>query len=294
MDVDLARTFLAIVETGSFVDAARRVFVTQSTVSMRVKTLEERLGKTLFERSKSGASLTPAGMQFHKHAAAMVRIWEQARLEVALPEGYQAALTIGGQYSLWDGFLLDWLARMRTKAPDIAFRTQVGHSTVLMQRLVEGSIDIGIMYRPQARPGFKLALLFEEELVMVSSELRAPRRPGRNYIYIDWGPEFQADHSLNFSDLATPGLYMELGSLGLNYLLENKATGYFPMRLVAPLIEAGKLRPVEGAPTFRYPAYVVYPEEADAGVVGLALKTMRKIAAQHDADRLIATQPDRH
>lgn len=290
MDIDLARTFLAVVETGSFLDAASRVFVTQSTVSMRIKTLEERLGKTLFERSKSGASLTPAGVQFHKHAAAMVRIWEQARLDVALPEGFQAALTVGGQYSLWDGFLLEWLARMRTSAPNVAFRTQLGFSNVLMQRLVEGSIDIGIMYTPQARPGFKLDLLFEEELVMVSSEARAPRKPGKNYIYIDWGPEFQADHSLNFSDLATPWLYMELGSLGLNYLLNNKATGYFPMRLVTPLIQSGQLRRVKGAPAFRYPAYVVYPDEADSAIIGMALKTLRKIAAKNDAKRLMKTE----
>ncbi|HMB47704.1 MAG TPA: LysR family transcriptional regulator [Afifellaceae bacterium] len=64
MDVTLARTFLAVVETGSFVEAARRVFVTQSTVSMRIKQLEQELGRKLFERSKGGARLTPSGAQF--------------------------------------------------------------------------------------------------------------------------------------------------------------------------------------------------------------------------------------
>lgn len=283
MDVDLARTFLAIVETGSFVEAAKRVFVTQSTVSMRIKSLEERLGKMLFERSKAGATLTPAGAQFHKHAVAMVRVWEQARLEVSLPEGYQAALTVGGQYSLWDGFLLDWLARMRERAPDIALRTQAGFSSVLMQRLVEGTLDLGVMYTPESRPGFELEMLFEEELVLVSSETRPPGKPGKNYIYIDWGPEFRADHSLNFPDLSTPGLYMELGSLSLKYLLENHASGYFPRRLVAAHLQEGRLKLVTQAPAFHYPAYVVYPVDGDPRVLGLALKIMRKIAADHAA-----------
>ena len=281
MDVDLARTFLAVVETGSFIAAASRVFVTQSTVSMRIKSLEERLGKSLFERSKAGATLTPAGTQFHKHAVAMVRVWQQARLEVALPEGYQAALMVGGQYSLWDGFLLDWLARMRAKAPDIALRTQAGFSNILMQRLVEGTLDIGVMYTPQSRPGFDLEMLFEDELVLVSSEPRTLSKPGKNYIYVDWGPEFQADHSLNFPDLSTPGLYMELGSLSLRYLLENHASGYFPKRLVAPYLQEGSLKLVSQAPAFRYPAYVVYPEVGDPHLTGLALKTMRKVAAEH-------------
>ncbi len=281
MDVTLARTFLAVVETGSFVEAAARVYVTQSTVSMRIKSLEEQLGKMLFERSKSGATLTPAGAQFQKHALAMVRVWEQARLEVSLPEGYQAALTVGSQYSLWDGFMLDWLARMRTRAPDVAVRTQVGFSNVLMQRLVEGTLDIGVMYTPQGRPGFELEMLFEEELVLVSSEARPPRRPGKNYTFIDWGPEFKADHSLNFPDLSTPGLYMELGSLSLKYLLENPSSGYFPRRLVFPHLEAGTLKLVSRAPTFHYPAYVVYPADGDQHLIGLVLKLIRKVARDH-------------
>ncbi len=279
MDIEQARTFLAVVEAGSFVGAAERVFVTQSTVSMRIKALEEQLGKVLFQRSKSGATLTPAGAQFHKHALSMVRIWQQARLEVSLPEGYQAALTVGGQYSLWDRFLLDWVARMRMKAPDIALRTQTGHSNILMQRLVEGTLDIGVMYKPESRPGFEVELLFEEELVLVSSETRPSRKPGKSYIYVDWGPEFQADHSLNFADLSTPGLYTELGSLSLQYILENRGSGYFPKRHVVRFLEDGRLKLAPRAPVFHYPAYVVYPADGDEAVFDLALRNMRKIAA---------------
>jgi len=61
MDITLAKTFLAIAESGSFNDAADRLHVTQSTISSRIKTLEDLLGKSLLERSKSGAKLTPAG-----------------------------------------------------------------------------------------------------------------------------------------------------------------------------------------------------------------------------------------
>ena len=287
MDIDLARTFLAVVETGSFVEAADRVFVTQSTVSMRIKSLEDRLGKILFERSKAGASLTPAGVQFHKHALAMVRIWEQARLEMALPQGYKAALTVGGQYSLWDGFLLDWVARMRSKAPQVAVRTQAGFSSVLMQHLLDGTLDIAVMYTPESRPGFEVEMLFEEELVLVSSERRPSGKPGKKYIYIDWGPEFRADHTLNFPDLSTPGLYMELGSLSLSYLLENQASGYFPKRLVVPHLTQGRLKLIAQAPTFHYPAYVVYPTDGNSQILDLALKTMKKVAADCSANGAI-------
>ena len=82
MDIALARTFLMVAETGSFIDAARKMNITQSTVSARIKVLEELFGRPLFERSKSGAALTGAGEQFQKHALALVRVWQHAQLEV--------------------------------------------------------------------------------------------------------------------------------------------------------------------------------------------------------------------
>lgn len=279
MDIDLARTFLAVVDARSFVEAAKRLHVTQSTVSMRVKTLEDRLGKALFIRSKAGAACTPAGTQFQKHALAIVRVWEQARLEVALPDGYHAALTIGAQYSLWDGFLLDWIARMRAAAPSTALRAQYGFSAGLTQGLVEGTLDIGVMYTPESRPGLRVERLFEETLVLVSSA-SGPLGdgPGPNYVYVDWGPEFQADHMLNFPQLSTPRLYMELGALSLTHFLAQPASGYFPQRLVAQHVASGALRVLENAPVFRYPAYVVYPADGDPSVFDPALAAMRDVA----------------
>ena len=281
MDVNLARTFLAVVETGSFVEAAKRVFVTQSTVSMRIKLLEDQLGKRLFERSKVGAKLTPAGAHFEKHALAMVRVWEHARLEIALPENVQAAITIGGQYSLWEGFLFDWISRMRAREPHIAIRTQMGYSSDLIQRLVDGTLDFGVMYTPQFRPGFEIELLMEDELVLVGNEARPSGRVGKNYIFIDWGPEFRADHAVNFPDLSVPPVYMELGSLGLLYLLRNRGSGYFPKRLVAPYLQDRSLRLFKGAPVFRYPAYVVYSPDSDPDILGSVLGNLRQTVAKH-------------
>lgn len=275
MDVNLARTFLAVVETGSFLDAADRVHVTQSTVSARIKTLEEQLGKVLFERKKSGAALTPSGVRFLKHAQAMVRVWEHARLEIALPEGYQTALTVGGQYSLWDGYLLEWLSTIRKQTPDIAVRAQFGFSDTLMQGLVQGILDLGVMYTPQGRPGFEVEMLFEDELVLVSAGAEASDMPPSDYVFIDWGPEFRADHALNFPMLSTPGTYLELGSLSLQYLLQSGSSGYVPRRHIKSYVDAGLLRENTKAPVFSYPAYVVYPSDPDESHLGPILEELR-------------------
>lgn len=261
MDIEQAKTFLAIVETGSFLEAANKVFVTQSTVSARIKTLENRLGKTLFERNKSGATLTLEGQKFLKHAEAIVRIWESARLEIALPKGFETSITIGGQYSLWDGFLIDWLAVVRSNHPQYAVRAKFGFSTTLMTQLINGSIDIGVMYTPQSRPGIEIEHIFDDEIILVASDPGASKQPARNYVMIDWGPEFLSDHALNYPDISVPGTYLELGALATNYLIKSHSSGYVPRRLANEFIKSKKLYEIEDAPVFRYPVYAVYSSE---------------------------------
>lgn len=279
MDVNLARTFLAVVETGSFIEAAKRVYVTQSTVSMRIKLLEQQLGKRLFERSKVGARLTPAGALFEKHALAIVRVWEHARLEISLPENVEAAITVGGHYSLWEGFLFNWVSRMRTMQPHIAIKAQMGYSNSLIQRLVDGTLDVGVMYTPQMRPGFEIEQVMEDELVLVTNEPDVSGRVGENYVFVDWGPEFRADHSLHFPDLSVPAVYMELGSLGLRYILENRGSAYFPRRLVERYLDDGRLKLVNDAPVFHYPAYVVFASDGNAEFLEPALANLRQVAS---------------
>jgi DNA-binding transcriptional LysR family regulator len=280
MDVNLARTFLAVVETGSFVEAANRVHVTQSTISSRIKTLEDLIGQTLFERSKAGASLTRAGLQFQKHALAFVRVWEHARLEVGLAEQHRDHFAIGAQFSLWDGFLLSWAASMRKQVPDIAITASLGFSSSLMEQLIEGTLDLGVMYRPAQRPGLMVEHLFDEELVMVTSGDMDNQSPFDNYVFVNWGPEFQADHANSLPDLAHPGLLLDLGTLGMNYLLEHDATGYFPERVARPFIDIGRLKLVKRVPRFVYPAFAVFPEEKDNDAFAPFLDGLRQLIEQ--------------
>ena len=117
MDIELARTFVEIVSTGSFIKAADRLHVAQTTVSARVRLLEQQLGRPLFVRNKGGASLTPAGEQFLRFAPTFVQLWQRARQQVAVPEGHRAVLTVGSEVSLWQPLLVEWVRTMRRSHP---------------------------------------------------------------------------------------------------------------------------------------------------------------------------------
>lgn len=280
MDTELARTFLTVVAAGSFVEAAHRLHVTQSTVSTRIQRLEQTLGATLFVRNKAGTSLTAAGRQFQRHAALLTRTVEQARQEVGIVTGFRATLSVSGRIGLWEDLLSRWLMLFTSLAPDVAVRASIGFEEDLMQALVEGQTDIAVMYTPQSRPGLTIEPLLEERLVLVSTRADPPCTLQRDYIYVDWGPEFYAQHSLAFPNFSGAAISANIGWLGLQHLLTYGGSGYFPARLIRDHALAGRLHYVDSVPDFRLPAYLCYPSKLVSDPLALALDTIRRIAAE--------------
>lgn len=282
MDIELARTFLEIVKTRSFVRAAEQLNLSQTAVSARIRALEEQLGRPLFTRNKNGASLTPAGEQFLRYAPMFLQLWQRARHQVAVPPGRRAVLTIGGELSLSHPWLVDWLHWMRRSAPDVALHVQVGLPESLSNQVSVGALDVAVMYAPQYRPGARVELLMEEKLVLVTTDPGAKAVEPDSYVYVDWGPDFAHHHELSFPDETNSGLFVGLGPLALTYILEAGGSGYFRQRAVSPHIAAGKLHLVAGAPSFFYPIYAMCSAQADDELVALALEGLRSIAAAAD------------
>jgi DNA-binding transcriptional LysR family regulator len=168
---------------------------------------------------------------------------------------------------------------MQRAAPDISLRAEISFEPDLMQGLVEGRIDIGVMYTPQSRPGLKVETLFEERLILVSSDPAAAPEPGPGYVYVDWGPEFYARHSASFPNFIGPALSANIGWLGQQHVLAHGGSGYFPLRLVRPHLDSGRLVRLKGAPVFTLPAYAVYPADAEPAPLQTALAAMRQLAA---------------
>ena len=284
MKIEHVLTFLEIVNSGSFVRAAEHLNVTQSTVSARVKTLEATFGQALFHRSHHGVELTTAGVRLRRYALGMQRMWQQASQEIALPEGFQALLSIGLQVSLWERLILRWLPWMRQQAPSVALRVEADYSTSLMRQISDGLLDIAVMYQPRPSSALVIEALLEETLVMVATEPRDVTRGWvEDYVFVDWGDVFRTEHSQYFPDVETPAISVGLGALGLSYILQSGGSGYFPRRMVQPLIDQGRLFRVSGAPTAQRPAYVVYAADPkDKALLELALEGLRCFAADDE------------
>ncbi len=280
MKFDHIRTFLEIAASGSFSRTAETLNVTQSTVSGRVRAMEQQLGRPLFTRGRGGVELTSAGQRFRRYAEGIDRLWQQSRQQIALPEGYRTVLALGAQVSLWERLILDWMPRMRRQAPNVALQVQADYSHSLMRQLADGLLDICVMYQPRQIAGLVIEDLFEETLVMAAKEPREVSAGWvEDYVFVDWGDTFRAQHGAAYPDMETPAVSVGLGALGLQYILQNGGSGYFPLRMVEPLVANGELHLVHGAATARRAAYVVYTDRPkDEKVLSLALDLLRDIA----------------
>jgi DNA-binding transcriptional LysR family regulator len=278
MDTEQVRTFLAVVAHGSFLEAARRLHVTQSTVSARIQALETHLGARLFVRNRAGATLTAEGRRFVRHAKSLMLTVAHALQDVGLPRRFSASLRVGARIALWEDFLPRWVGRLRATAPDVSVRCEIGFEEDLMRRLVEGTLDLALMFTPQHAPGLRVEWLFDETLVLVSTE-PGQRGPDDRYVYVDWGPGFDVQHAASYPDLERPALAANIGWLAVQLVRANGGSCFLPERMAAPELAAGRLFPVADSPRYRHPAYLVYPLDTGSPVLERAVAALREMAA---------------
>ena len=284
MDIGLARTFLEVAATGSFVAAAERLHLTQTAVSARIRLLEDQLGRRLFVRNKAGARLTASGERFVAHATTLVQVWERARQHVALPPGIEEGVSVGSEPSLWHPLLADWLIWMHRVCPEIALRAEVDSAQRLLDAVQGGALDLAVLYNPPQRPGLVAELLAEERLVMVTTDPEG-RLNRTRYVSVDWGPAFAANHEAAFPELAHAPVSISLGPLALTYLLAVGGAGYFRIGVARPFLADGRLRLVEGAPEFSHSAHAVYAPQRENETLARVRAGLRLVAAEEEGRR---------
>ena len=273
MDIDLARTFLEIIRSGSFIATAERMHITQTAVTARVRSLELQLGCRLFTRNRAGARLTSDGERFVAYATQLVQTWETAKRDLPLPRGYDKLLSLGAEVSLSNPLMLAWVQRLRQALPEHALRSDVAGDNELLKKLELGALDAVLVHQPAYWPALQVEQVLEEKLIQV--EHAGNPEP---YIYVDWGPAFRERH-----DLALPGnmrsaLSFSLGPLALQYLVQCGGRGYFRTRVVQRYLDDGTLKRVEQAPEFSYPIYLVYARAAQSPTLARAIELLHEVA----------------
>lgn len=158
IDPRALRTFHEVCRAGSITGAARALNISQPSVSSAIALLEARLGATLFERTRAGIVLTPAGHALQARAQMLEHLLRNAQAEVkAASEGLSGPLRIGGTPGALVSLLPLAMARIEERLPRITLSVLERADRELTAMLREGDIEMAFVTTAMEEPDEDLA-----------------------------------------------------------------------------------------------------------------------------------------
>ncbi|AOR77461.1 LysR family transcriptional regulator [Sphingomonas sp. LH128] len=166
IDQYLLRYFLAVAETGNFSRAARRVSVTQPTLSVGIAKLERELGARLFDRDRQRVALTPAGSRFLVRARRIAAEYEHALVELSEVTD-PTLLRVGVLNTIPTRLVERWLTAHRALGSGETLEILDGSERDIAERLERGRIDLALSVIRPHHPRFAPEVLARERYMMV-------------------------------------------------------------------------------------------------------------------------------
>ncbi len=165
--------FLAVIDHGSLVAAARHLHLTQQALSASLANLERDLGVRLFNRSPGGITQpTTHGEALVRHARAQLAGAERAREELLnLSDGYTGTVTVGLGESFAGNIIAEAVLRFRKLRPGIRVNLIEGYSEKLRHRLYEGEFD----FIAAGVSAYELAEGFTRDVIYSTNDVIAAR-----------------------------------------------------------------------------------------------------------------------
>lgn len=171
MDLRQLRYFVGIVQAGSLARAAAQLRIAQSALSHHLANLEAELGRQLVTRGAKGIILTEPGTVLYRHAEAILRHLECAKQDTAnVPNGPSGRVSVGFPISLVALLGYELLLRTQSAYPHIVLHLTDANSSLLRERLVNGRLDIAMLFTAQPERGLSVEPLLLEELFYVTTD----------------------------------------------------------------------------------------------------------------------------
>ncbi|HZC19133.1 MAG TPA: LysR family transcriptional regulator, partial [Rubrobacteraceae bacterium] len=159
--------FLAVARLGNVSRAAEEMYLTQPTLTARIKALEDELGDQLFVRTSRGMRLTEAGKEFIPYAERCVASLEEGRQRLReLRDASGGRLALGTSPGVGTYALPAILERFTAEHPRVSVSVRTGHSEDVMKMVLKEEVQLGLA-REVSHPEVESMQLYEDELVLV-------------------------------------------------------------------------------------------------------------------------------
>lgn len=263
MEIRQLKYFLHVAEMQSLSRAALLVRVAQPALSRQIKNLEEELGVPLLHRHGWGVTPTPAGQVLMDHARVVLKDMAAARDAVLAyqsePSGH---LSFGVPSSVSRMLLPELAVRFRRRAPKVRLHLVDGFSATIHDWLVQGRLDLAVLYEAKVADGLVTTRLAEEEMVLVAPpgllsgrsavglaevpgfDLALPARPHRLRLLVD---QSMTDRGLS----ADPVLEVDALPALIDLVRRGGICTVLPLSAVQTEVRAGELEVAAIAPAIR-------------------------------------------
>jgi DNA-binding transcriptional LysR family regulator len=172
MDFDQLTTFVQVAKLKSFSKAGQKVFRSQSAVSAQIRQLEQAYHAKLLDRSAKSVELTPAGEVLFEFAERLLRLRDES-MQVVADRGnvVQGPVAFGANEATCLYLLPEILAEFQKRYPLVHISIYRNFSHKILQRLEDGSLDLGIVTLPLKSPNLKMHVINRDRLrFMVSTK----------------------------------------------------------------------------------------------------------------------------
>lgn len=172
MDLKQLEYFTRVAEMGSFTRAAIALDVAQPALSRQVRLLEVELRQSLLVRNGRGALPTEAGKLLLAHSRGILHQVERAKEELGRVRGALAGrVAVGLPTSVARALTVPLVRAFRSQMPDATIAISEGLSVALQESLLNGRLDIAVLYNAQPCAEIETIPLREEELILVQQGL---------------------------------------------------------------------------------------------------------------------------
>ena len=160
--------FRAVAEHLNFRKAAEHLFLTQPAVTLQVKALENDLGVRLFDRSANRVALTSQGLVLLRYARKLAALAAQAERELGAEDGqFSGELSLGVSTTIAQ-YVLPWLiGAFLDEHPRVQLALRSGNTEEVVQRVLDGSVAIGLIEGPARERGVRTEPFMRDELVLI-------------------------------------------------------------------------------------------------------------------------------
>lgn len=174
MTLTQLRYFLAVVRYGSISAAAQHIHIAQPALSQRLKLLEEELGEVLFQRHSRGVTLTSAGEFLYPQALDIIQRVDLISQTFSSPDNQPAgAFRLGLATAVNTRLCVPVMQRCREYYPKVQLTLSESMSGTLLEWVLEGKVDIAVVYDVPVQNSLDISLLDSEQLYLVASPVMA-------------------------------------------------------------------------------------------------------------------------